>query len=40
MKPTEEYEIVNTYKNYKYAVWFNDVQGFRCGYVQIPENNK
>lgn len=40
MKPTEEYEIVNTYKNYKYAVWFNDVQGFRCGYVQIPENHK
>ena len=40
MKPTEEYEIVNTYKNYKYAVWFNDVQGYRCGYVQIPENHK
>lgn len=40
MKPIEEYEIVNTYKNYKYAVWFNDVQGFRCGYVQIPENHK
>jgi hypothetical protein len=39
IKPTEEYEIVSNYRNYQYAIWFNDVQGYRCGYVQIPENH-
>ena len=39
LKPTEEYEIVSNYRNYQYAIWFNDVQGYRCGYVQIPETH-
>lgn len=38
-KPNETYEIISYYKNYKYAIWFNDIQGYRCGYVQIPENH-
>lgn len=37
--PTEEYELISTYKGIKYVVWFNDVQGYRCGYVQIPESH-
>ena len=39
LQPTDEYEIIDTYKDYKYAVWFNDVLGYRCGYVKIPENH-
>lgn len=38
-KPTEDYELINKYKNYKYAIWFHDTQGYRCGYVQVPENH-
>ena len=33
-------EKVNTYKGYKYQIIFNPYMGFRCGYVQIPENHK
>jgi len=33
------YEVVDKYKNYLYSVWFHDTQGYRCGYVQIPENH-
>lgn len=36
---TQQYEIINIYRNYKYAVWFNTRQGYRCGYVKIPENH-
>ena len=38
-KPTEDYEVIDKYKNYLYAVWFHDIQGYRCGYVHIPENH-
>jgi hypothetical protein len=34
------YEVVDKYKNYLYSVWFHDTQGYRCGYVQIPENHR
>lgn len=38
-KATEEYEVISEYKGLQYAVWFNDVQGYRCGYVKIPEDH-
>lgn len=34
-----DYEKIDTYKNYKYAIWLNTKKGYRCGYVQIPENH-
>lgn len=39
MLATDNYELVDTYKDYKYAVYFNDVLGYRCGYVKIPETH-
>lgn len=39
MEDINQYEKVDTYRSYKYAIWFHDYQGYRCGYVQIPENH-
>ena len=39
LKPTEDYEVIGKYKGLQYAVYFHDVQGFRCGYVEIPEDH-
>ena len=39
LKPTDQYEVIGKYKGLQYAVWFHDVQGFRCGYVEIPEDH-
>ncbi len=35
----EEYEKIDTYKNFQYAVWLNTKKGYRCGYIKIPENH-
>ena len=37
--PTDQYELTGKYKGLQYVVWFNDTQGYRCGYVEIPENH-
>lgn len=39
MEDINQYEKVDIYRGYKYAIWFHDYQGYRCGYVQIPENH-
>lgn len=39
MEDTSQYEKVDTYRGYRYAVWLNAPYGYRCGYVEIPENH-
>lgn len=34
-----EYEKVDNYRGYRYAVWLNTKYGYRCGYVQLPEGH-
>lgn len=34
-----DYEKIDVYKNYRYAIWFDKELGYRCGYVQIPDNH-
>ena len=33
-----EIEKIDVYRDYKYIIALNTVWGYRCGYVQIPEN--
>lgn len=32
-------ELESIYKGYKYKIVFNLIYGYRCGYVQIPEEH-
>ena len=32
-----DFEKVDSYKGYTYAIHLNDIRGFRCGYVEIEE---
>ena len=34
-----EYEVVDTYRGYKYVIYLNTRLGYRCGYVQIPNTH-
>lgn len=34
-----DFEKVDSYKGYTYAIYLNDMRGFRCGYVEIEEDH-
>lgn len=39
MEDINQYEKVDIYRGYKYAIWLNASYGYRCGYVELPENH-
>ena len=34
-----DFEKVNIYRGFKYAIHLNDLRGYRCGYVEIKEDH-